>query len=101
GEPQIQLERWLCQLRPSPCKNEIVMYRITRARSRDSISMDARKIVDAREEPRPMIAPTPFTELNDVLRIFVESVRAALADTFVGAYLQGSFVIGDFDQHSD
>jgi hypothetical protein len=48
-----------------------------------------------------MMTPTPYPELNDVLRIFVESVRDALADMFVGAYLQGSFAIGDFDQHSD
>jgi hypothetical protein len=44
---------------------------------------------------------TPFPELNGVLRYLVEDVRVALGDAFVGAYLQGSFAVGDFDQHSD
>ena len=45
--------------------------------------------------------PTPYAELNAVLAELVQSVRRALGDTFVGAYLQGSFAVGDFDQHSD
>ena len=45
--------------------------------------------------------PTPYPELNDVLRVLVDEVRAVLADAFVGAYLQGSFAVGDFDEHSD
>jgi predicted nucleotidyltransferase len=45
--------------------------------------------------------PTPYPELNDVLGTLVASVRDALGDTFVGAYLQGSFAVGDFDEHSD
>jgi hypothetical protein len=40
----------LCQVRPSPCKDENVVYRITRANANDSVSMDARKIVNAQEE---------------------------------------------------
>jgi hypothetical protein len=35
------------------------------------------------------------------LEELVGSVQAALGDTFVGAYLQGSFAVGDFDRHSD
>ena len=45
--------------------------------------------------------PTPYPELNAVLREFVESVQAVLSDTFVAACLQGSFAVGDFDRHSD
>jgi len=45
--------------------------------------------------------PTPYPELNAVLEELVTRVRAALDDAFVGAYLQGSFAIGDFDRHSD
>ena len=48
-----------------------------------------------------MNRPTPYSELNAVLTELVSSVRRALGATFVGAYLQGSFAIGDFDQHSD
>ena len=45
--------------------------------------------------------PTPDTELNAVLAELVTSVQAAVGDAFVGAYLQGSFAVGDFDRHSD
>jgi hypothetical protein len=45
--------------------------------------------------------PTPYAELNGVLRVLVAEVRAVLGDAFVGVYLQGSFAVGDFDQHSD
>src|SRR2546430_10525075 len=45
--------------------------------------------------------PTPYPELNSVLQDFVDSVRAVLSNNFVGAYLQGSFALGDFDLDSD
>jgi Domain of unknown function (DUF4111) len=47
------------------------------------------------------VHPTPFPELNEVLEDLVASIRAVLGETFVGAYLQGSFAVGDFDRHSD
>ncbi len=47
------------------------------------------------------LLPTPYSELNSVLWNFVDSVRAVLSNNFVGAYLQGSFAVGDFDLHSD
>ena len=45
--------------------------------------------------------PTPYPELNRVLRDLVDSVQAVLSNNFVGAYLQGSFAVGDFDLYSD
>jgi len=45
--------------------------------------------------------PTPYPELNSVLRDLVESVQAVLGEKLVGAYLQGSFAVGDFDLNSD
>ena len=45
--------------------------------------------------------PTPYPELNGVLRQLVEGIHAILKDNFTGAYLQGSFAVGDFDLHSD
>jgi predicted nucleotidyltransferase len=45
--------------------------------------------------------PSPYPELNAVLQELVSSIRNILQDNFIGAYLQGSFAIGDFDQHSD
>lgn len=45
--------------------------------------------------------PTPYHDLNRVLREMVDAVRALLDENFIGAYLQGSFAIGDFDLHSD
>jgi predicted nucleotidyltransferase len=45
--------------------------------------------------------PTPYSELNQVLGELVSRMQRILGDDFVGAYLQGSFAVGDFDQHSD
>src|SRR4051794_36094588 len=47
------------------------------------------------------ILPTPYRVLNTVLRDLVDSVHDVLGAKFVGAYLQGSFAVGDFDAHSD
>lgn len=44
---------------------------------------------------------TRFPELNAVLDELASGAREALADNFVGAYLQGSFAVGDADEHSD
>ncbi len=44
---------------------------------------------------------TPYPELNDILRELVRSAQEILKDNFVGAYLQGSFAVGDYDLHSD
>lgn len=40
----------LCRVHPSPCKDEIVVYRITRVNASDSLSVDARKIVNGKED---------------------------------------------------
>lgn len=45
--------------------------------------------------------PTCFPELNRLLTDLTGSVRSALGDHFIGAYLQGSFAIGDADEDSD
>jgi predicted nucleotidyltransferase len=45
--------------------------------------------------------PTPYLELNQVLRELVSRIRNILESDFIGAYLQGSFAVGDYDQHSD
>lgn len=45
--------------------------------------------------------PTPYPELNSVLEELVAAVQNELREAFVGAYLQGSFAVGDFDLHSD
>jgi Aminoglycoside adenylyltransferase, C-terminal domain/Nucleotidyltransferase domain len=47
------------------------------------------------------ILPTPYRVLNTVLQDLVDSVQEVLNANFVGAYLQGSFAVGDFDEHSD
>jgi predicted nucleotidyltransferase len=51
--------------------------------------------------PRRRQILTEYPELNEVLRDLVHSVRVSLGDSFSGAYLQGSFAVGDFDLHSD
>ena len=45
--------------------------------------------------------PTPYPDLNAVLNELTAGSQRALGDAFVGAYLQGSFAVGDFDEHSD
>ena len=40
----------ICLVRPSPCHDELVVYRIARMKTADSVSLDARKIVNGREE---------------------------------------------------
>jgi hypothetical protein len=39
----------LCRVHPSSCNDEIVVYRITRVNASDSLSIDARKIVNGQE----------------------------------------------------
>jgi predicted nucleotidyltransferase len=46
-------------------------------------------------------SPTRFVELNELLRELTERAAELLGDNFVGAYLQGSFAVGDADMHSD
>ncbi|MGZ4351943.1 MAG: aminoglycoside adenylyltransferase domain-containing protein [Gaiellaceae bacterium] len=48
-----------------------------------------------------MAGPTPFPDLDRLLAELVAGARAALAGNFCGAYLQGSFALGDADEHSD
>ena len=48
-----------------------------------------------------MADPTPYPELNHVLQDLVAEVRVILGDNFCGAYLQGSFAVGDADEYSD
>lgn len=45
-----------CLVRPSSCSDEVVVYRITRLNAGDSLSIDARKIVNAREEEMGVLA---------------------------------------------
>jgi hypothetical protein len=45
--------------------------------------------------------PTPYAELNQVLSDLVSRIQHILESNFIGAYLQGSFAVGDYDQHSD
>ncbi|MFO8036639.1 MAG: DUF4111 domain-containing protein [Anaerolineales bacterium] len=51
--------------------------------------------------PERMKNPTPYPELNGVLREFTLRIQNILQSNFIGAYLQGSFAVGGFDQHSD
>jgi predicted nucleotidyltransferase len=45
--------------------------------------------------------PTRFAELNDLLVDLAQQASAILGDNLVGVYLQGSFALGDSDEHSD
>lgn len=45
--------------------------------------------------------PTPYPELNRVLAELVSRTQDTLGQALVGIYLQGSFALGDHDEHSD
>jgi len=45
--------------------------------------------------------PTPYPEINHLLRELYVGVREILGEQLVGMYLDGSLVIGDFDRESD
>lgn len=47
------------------------------------------------------MASTAFSELDELLAELVRRASAILGDVFVGAYLQGSFALGDADELSD
>ena len=55
------------------------------------------------ESPVPMnpASPTPLPEVNAVLAELVARWREILGSNLVGAYLQGSFAVGDFTERSD
>jgi hypothetical protein len=40
----------VCTVRPSPCNDEIAVYRISRVNARDSLLFDGRKVVNGQEE---------------------------------------------------
>jgi hypothetical protein len=65
------------------------------------VERTANKLKGFRLEDMSKTFPTPYPELNSVLQDLVESVQTVLSIKFVGAYLQGSFAVGDFDLHSD
>ncbi len=44
---------------------------------------------------------TPFEDLNHLLVEFAVGTKEVLGDSFCGAYLQGSFAVGDADAYSD
>ena len=45
--------------------------------------------------------PTPYPEVNSLLKELLESVQAVLDNHFIGMYLDGSLAGGGFDQDSD
>ena len=44
---------------------------------------------------------TPYPDLDALLADWLAAVRSILGDSFVGAYIQGSFALGAGDRHSD
>src|SRR2546423_10514212 len=46
----------LCLVHPSACKDERVVYRITRMKAIDSVSIDAQKIVNGQEQDMGILA---------------------------------------------
>ena len=55
----------------------------------------------ARPSANPMTSPTPLPEVNVVLAELMANWREILGPNLIGAYLQGSFAVGDFTATSD
>ncbi|HST08395.1 MAG TPA: hypothetical protein VLJ83_09485 [Gemmatimonadaceae bacterium] len=70
-----------CTVHPSACHDEIVVYRITRLGASDSVSMDARKMVNGQEDemgtfachPAPSGGQLTCTMPNGVWRFTIRS----------------------------
>lgn len=56
----------LCRVHPSPCHDETVVYRITRLHASDSLSLDARKIVNGEEEDMGVLTCLPGAAVGQV-----------------------------------
>jgi hypothetical protein len=56
---------------------------------------------DVSSRERDLGDATPFDELNRLLVELVAGAEEILGDSFCGAYLQGSFAVGDADTYSD
>lgn len=56
----------LCRVHPSACKDESVVYRITRVNASDSLSFDARKIVNGQEEEMGVLACLPGASVGQL-----------------------------------
>lgn len=74
-----------------PCNNRTDCLPPAFINMKETINM-----ADQSESP-----PIPYHDLNTILHELVAGIQVALGDNFVGAYLQGSFAVGDFDEHSD
>ena len=46
------------------------------------------------------LQPTPYPDVNTVLRHFLAETQAILGERFVGLYLSGSLAVGEFDPRS-
>ncbi len=62
----------VCLVHPSPCHDEIVVYRITGARGVDSLSLDARKIVNGKEDEMGILS-CRVTETKSEIRCTIPS----------------------------
>jgi hypothetical protein len=49
----------------------------------------------------PVANPTPYPEVNTLLKVLYEGVQPILGEHFIGMYLDGSLATGDFDADSD
>ena len=56
----------LCLVRPSPCNNEVVVYRVIRVGTTDSVSLDARKIVNGEEQEMGVLGCRITTPSEDI-----------------------------------
>lgn len=83
----------VCLVRPSPCHDEIVVYRITGARGSDSVSFDARKIVKGKEEEMGILM-CRVTEMG-------AEIRCTIPSGIWRFTVRGDSLVGDLRLHDN
>jgi predicted nucleotidyltransferase len=66
----------------------------------DSQPKDIQETLDMMRYTLEQIQPTPYLEVNEVLKSLLASLKRILGEKFVGLYLYGSLATGDFHPRS-
>lgn len=77
----------LCRVRPSACKDENVVYRITRVNASDTLVLDARKIVNGQEEEMGVLACLPGASVG--------GIRCAMPNGVWSFSIRGDSLVGE------
>lgn len=99
------LGRWqgrsLCLVRPSSCHDEVAVYYITPRPSRDSLAIDARKIVGGDEEAMGVLTCGVAPEGTGALQLVCAMPNGVWRFQVRGDSLTGSLLLPDHTRFRD